>query len=79
VLRIRIGFNADPDTDQDPAFFVIRIRIPIKGFDGQKVEKVSAEIKIIFFGSKIAIYFSPGLQKERPSYRRSLHPSKEKI
>jgi hypothetical protein len=22
VLRIRIGFNADPDMDPDPAFFV---------------------------------------------------------
>jgi hypothetical protein len=22
MLRIRIGFNADPDTDQDQAFFV---------------------------------------------------------
>jgi hypothetical protein len=22
VLRIRIGFNADPDTDPDPAIFV---------------------------------------------------------
>jgi hypothetical protein len=29
-----------------------------------------------FFGSKIAIYLSLGLQTGRPSYRRSLLPSK---
>jgi hypothetical protein len=30
------------------------------------------------FLSKIAIYLSQGFRKGRPSYRRSLHPSKEK-
>jgi hypothetical protein len=29
--------------------------------------------------SQIAIYLSPGLHKGRPSYRRSLQPSKENI
>ncbi len=37
VLRIHIGFNADPDTFPDPAFFVMRIQI--QGFDDQKSEK----------------------------------------
>jgi hypothetical protein len=32
-----------------------------------------------FFLSKIAIYLSLGLHKGLPSYRRSLHPSKENI
>ncbi len=46
-LRIRIGFNADPDMDPDPAFFVNgRIRILIQGFDDQKLGKISGE-KII--------------------------------
>ncbi len=34
VLRIRIGFSADPD----PAFFVMRIQI--QGFDDQKWEQI---------------------------------------
>ncbi len=38
VLRIRIGFSADPDTYPDPAFFVMRIQI--HGFDDQKLEKI---------------------------------------
>ncbi len=40
--------------------------------------RVLAE-KIIFFWSKIAIYLSLGLLKGRPSYRKSLQPSKEII
>jgi hypothetical protein len=32
---------------------------------------------ISFFISKIAIYFSLGLHRGRPNYRRSLQPSKE--
>ncbi len=40
VLRIRIGFNEDPDTGTtpDPAFLSMRIRI--QGFDDQKLEKI---------------------------------------
>jgi hypothetical protein len=68
VLSIGIGFSADPD----PAFFVMRIQI--QGFDDQKWEKISTEKIYIFLKSKIAIYF---LHNGRPSYRRSLHPSKE--
>ncbi len=34
---------------------------------------------VLFFWSKIAIYLSLGFHKERPSYRRSLHHSKENI
>jgi hypothetical protein len=40
--------------------------------------KKSSE-KIKKFGSKTTIYLSLGLQKERPSYRRSLQLSKEAI
>ena len=32
-----------------------------------------------FLHQKIAIYLSLGLHKGRPSYRKSLHPSKENI
>jgi hypothetical protein len=35
--------------------------------------------KILFFGSKTTIYLTLGLQRGRPSYRRSLKPSKENI
>jgi len=66
-FRIRIQqfrFNTDPDT------------ILIQGFGEQKFEKNFD----IFFSSKIAIYpLSLGLHKERPSFRRSLQPSKENI
>ncbi len=53
-------FNADPDTDPDPAFFLIadpdsgygsRIRIPDPdpGFDDLKFKKITAEKKNNFF------------------------------
>jgi len=59
----------------------IRIRIQIQGFDDHQnlKKKILAEIKFIFFKSKVAIYLSLGLHKGRPSYRRSLQPSKENI
>jgi hypothetical protein len=67
-------------------FLLFRIRIQhfksirIRGFDDQKLKKYTAEKFIyIFFGSKIAIYFFLALYKGRPSYRRSLQPSKENI
>ncbi len=67
-----------PNTNSDPAFQVIpdpdRIRIQV--FDDQKLRK---KYIWIFFWSKIAIYLSLGLHKGRPSYRRSLQPSKENI
>ncbi len=54
------------------------IRIQIQGFDDQKMKgKNTAENFLTLFWSKIAIYLSPGLHKGRPSYRRSLEPSKE--
>ena len=49
---------ADPDTDPDPAFFIIadpdsgsgsRIRIPDPGFYDQKLKKITAEKKNYFF------------------------------
>jgi hypothetical protein len=43
------------------------------------MKKITAEKKLIFFGSKTTIYLSLGLQKGRPSHRRSLQPSKENI
>jgi hypothetical protein len=43
-------------------------------------KKFTAEKKFdIFLKSKIAIYLSLGLYKERPFDRRSLQPSKENI
>jgi hypothetical protein len=79
VLWIRIGFNADPDTDSIQHFLPMRIRNQILGFDEQKLEKFTAERNIYIFLSNISIYLSLGLHKERPSYGRSLHLSKEKI
>jgi hypothetical protein len=56
------GFQFNPDPDS----------IRIQGFDDQKLKKKNTAEKffIIFFGSKIVIYFCP-------NYRRSLQPSKE--
>jgi hypothetical protein len=46
----------------------------------KNLKKITAVIFFIFFGrKKIAIYVSLGLPKGRPSYRRSLQPSKENI
>jgi hypothetical protein len=42
-------------------------------------KKTAKKFVYIFFLSKIAIYLSLGLHKGRPSYRRSLQPSKENI
>ncbi len=55
-------------------------RIVIQGFDDQKLNKITANKKIqLFFISKIAIYLSLGLHKGRPSYKRSLQPSRKNI
>ncbi len=56
MLWIRIGFNADPDTDADPdpAFFVnLLIWIQIQGFDDQKLEKIYSWKKIDTFDQKL--------------------------
>ncbi len=60
------GSVSDPHSfDPDP--------IRIQDFDDQKFKEITAgEKNIIFFGSKIAVYLSLGLNKGRPSYRRSL-------
>jgi hypothetical protein len=55
------------------------VKIRIQGFDDQKLKKINSWKKITFFGSKTTIYLSLGLHKGRPSYRRSLQPSKENI
>ncbi len=57
----------------------IPIRIRIQGFYDQKLKTFTGIQKLNIFWSKIAIYLSLGLHKGRPSYRRSLQPSKEKI
>jgi hypothetical protein len=57
----------------------IRIPDPDPGFDDLKLKKITAEKKLIFFGSKTTIYLSLSLHKGRPSYRRSLQPSKKNI
>jgi len=48
-----------------------------KGLMTKNWKTFTAEIKFIFFWSKISINFSLGHHKWRPSYWRSLHPSKE--
>ncbi len=55
----------------------IPTRIRIQGWP--KNENNLQLKKIIIFDSKVAIYLSLGLHKGRPSYRRSLQPSKENI
>jgi hypothetical protein len=70
-FRIQIQhfrLNTDPDPDPDP--------IQIQGFDDQKY-KVGKKLEIFLI--KIASYLSLGLHKGRPSYRRSIKPSKENI
>ncbi len=56
----------------------VRIRFRIQGFDDQKLKKIQLE-KNLFFRSKIAIYLSLDIRKGRPSFSRSLQPSKEII
>ncbi len=75
-------FNADPDTDPDLAFFLIADPDPGSGSRllWSKIDKkLLLKKKLNFFGSKTTICLSLGLHKGRPSYRRSLQPSKENI
>ncbi len=75
VFRIRIHLIRIRDrikhfrlnTDPDP------------GFWWSKIKKFLSWTKLAFFGSKTTVYLSLGLHKGRPSYRRSLQPSKENI
>ncbi len=55
----------------------IRIQSGSRALMTKDLKKSSEKIKK--FGSKTTIYLSLGLQKERPSYRRSLQLSKEAI
>jgi hypothetical protein len=80
VLWIRIHFepdpafqvNPDPKTDPDPIW--------IQGFDDQKVKKKNtAEISFSFFDQNYTLIIPRPPHKGRPSYRRSLPPSKEYI
>ncbi len=55
------------------------IPIRIQGLMKKIAKKFTPEKKLYFFSSKLAIYSSTGLHKGRPSYGRSLQPSKENI
>jgi hypothetical protein len=73
VLWIRIAFMVSKR---------IRIRhFRSMGFDHQNLLHLAAGKIPIFYLHvyKIAIYLSRGLHEGRPSYRRSLQPSKENI
>ncbi len=62
-------FNADPDTDPDPAFFLIADPDPGSGSRvwWPKIEKkFTAGNLILFSWSKTAFYLSLGLHKGRP-------------
>jgi hypothetical protein len=70
LIRFRIQrfrLNTDPDP------------IRIQGFDDPKLIEIYNWKKKKFFGSKTTIYLSLDFRKGRPSYRRSLQPSKENI
>jgi hypothetical protein len=68
IQHLRLNKRSGSGSDSDP------------GFRRPKTEKnLQLKKKIIFLSSKIAIYLFQGLQKGRPSYRRSLQPSKENI
>ncbi len=45
----------------------------------KNLKKFIAKKEINFFGSKTTLYLLRGLHKGRPSYRKSLQPSKENI
>ncbi len=67
-IRIQSGsrfWNTDPDP--------IRIQVLMT----KNWKKFTATKNYILFRSKSTIYLSQGLQKGRPSFRRSLQPSKE--
>jgi hypothetical protein len=71
-LRIRIP---DPDSGSGS-----QIPDPDPGLDDLTLKKIySWKFNFYFLGSKIAVYLSLGRHKGRPSYRRSLQPSKENI
>ncbi len=68
--------------DPHSAFFVIADPdpVPVPWFWWSKIEKKSQLANFfILFWTKIAIYLSQVHHKGRPSYRRSLQPSKENI
>jgi hypothetical protein len=56
----------------------IRIWIRIQVFNTKNWKNIQLKIcSNLFFWSKMAIYLSLGLHKERPSYMRCLQPSRE--
>jgi hypothetical protein len=67
------------DLDPDPAFHAEHPGSGSRVFMTKKWEQFIAGKNLIFLLSKIAIFLSLGLHKGRPSYRRSLQPSKESI
>jgi hypothetical protein len=62
--------NPDPDTDAE---------IRSQGFDEQKLKKTEFFLCGIFFDQKLQFTYLLSHYKGRPSFRRSLQPSKENI
>ncbi len=83
-------FNADADPDPNPAFFLIADQnpdpdpnadpepVPDSGLWWPKIKKIYSW-KLLIFLIKNCIFLSLNLPKGRPSYRRSLQPSKKCI
>jgi hypothetical protein len=70
----------NPDLDTDPEFQVNPDQIRIQGFDDQKLKK-KTQLKFfsLFFEQKLQFTFTQAFPKGRPSYSRSIQPSKEDI
>ncbi len=86
LICLKISPSYASVSDQDPAFLTeYRSETgfgsnPDPGFCWPKLEKFSNwKKKYFFFLSKISIYLSLGLHKRRPSYKKSLQPSKDNI
>jgi hypothetical protein len=75
------SLNPDPDTDPDPAFQVNPDTNPFPnpdpGFYDQKLKKKIQMNFLNIFLIKNSSLLIPGLHKRRPTYRKSLQPSKE--
>jgi hypothetical protein len=68
----------DPDTDSDPAYFLIAD--PDPRFDDLTLKKIySWKFNFYFLDQNLQFTYPRASIKGRPSYRRSLQPSKENI
>ncbi len=75
MLRIRTGFNANPAQH----FKSMRIRMRICNSASRSRFLLTKNLKNLQLKKTIFFYLSLGLHKGRPSYRRSIQPSKENI